>query len=313
MKHPIEISIDYLRECFDYSPLTGVLRWRIDRPAGHFPSEAYRKRWTSRYGGIAIKRVINGYLSVVIKKDGVKRSFQSHRVIFAMVYGRWPYPTIDHVNGIRDDNRLVNLREATVWEQRQNSLPSRSTAIARGVRPNGPGFMARIQVDGKLQYLGQFATKEEAAAAYLAAKARLHSFQSGFHAHERCSYRGGPPSGLELPYYPRPHFIPVHKSVKRFKLVVAHRRCGKTVALVNTLIFAALNKKRKEPPPRYAYVAPSFEQAKDLTWGYLKQYTRTVPGMEFLEGELVAKFINGSSIRLYGGSLAYETHQGIIF
>ena len=120
-----------------------------------------------------------------------------------------------------------------------------------------------------------------------------------------------PPRVVELPYCPRPHFIPVHESTKRFKLIVAHRRCGKTVALVNTLIMAALGNKRKEPAPRYAYIAPSFEQAKDLVWSYVKQYTQGIPGMEFLEGELVAKFKNGSTIRLYGGALAYERMRGI--
>ena len=120
-----------------------------------------------------------------------------------------------------------------------------------------------------------------------------------------------PPRIVELPYCPRPHFIPVHESTKRFKLIVAHRRCGKTVALVNTLIMAALGNKRKEPAPRYAYIAPSFEQAKDLVWSYVKQYTQGIPGMEFLEGELVAKFRNGSTIRLYGGALAYERMRGI--
>ena len=122
-----------------------------------------------------------------------------------------------------------------------------------------------------------------------------------------------PPRVVELPYCPRPHFLPVHASKKRFKLIVAHRRCGKTVALVNTLIDAALNNKRKEPPPRYGYVAPSFEMAKDLAWTYVKQYTQGVPGMEFLEGELTAKFRNGSTIRLYGGSLAFERMRGLYF
>ena len=118
---------------------------------------------------------------------------------------------------------------------------------------------------------------------------------------------------IELPYEPRPYFLPVHDSKKRFKLIVAHRRAGKTVCLVNTLIAAALEKKRKEPPPRYGYVAPSFEMAKDLVWTYAKQFTSTIPNMEFLEGELVAKFYNGSTIRLYGGALAFERMRGLYF
>ena len=121
------------------------------------------------------------------------------------------------------------------------------------------------------------------------------------------------PRRVELPYFPRPHFVPLHESKKRFKLVVAHRRAGKTIALVNTLILSAVTTKRKNPPQRYAYISPSFEQSKDLCWSYLKQYTSTVPDMEFLEGELTAKFKNGSTIRLYGGALAFERMRGLYF
>ena len=86
---------------------------------------------------------------------------------------------------------------------------------------------------------------------------------------------------------------------------------GKTVALVNHLIRAASNNKRKTPPPRYAYIGPSFDAAKDLVWTYLKHYTATVPGMSFLEGELMCRFPTGAQIRLYGGALAFERMRGI--
>lgn len=112
-------------------------------------------------------------------------------------------------------------------------------------------------------------------------------------------------------YVPRPHFVELHDCEKRWVLIVAHRRAGKTVSLVNHLIRAASNNTRKVPPPRYAYIGPSFDAAKDLVWGYLKHYTRTVPGMEFLEGELMCKFPSGATIRLYGGALAYERMRGI--
>ena len=116
---------------------------------------------------------------------------------------------------------------------------------------------------------------------------------------------------IVLPYKPRPHFIPIHASSKRWIFVVAHRRAGKTVALVNTLIRAALDNKRTTPPPRYAYIGPSFDQTKDLCWSYLKTYTAVIPGVRTLEGELTAILPGGASIRLYGGGLAYERLRGI--
>jgi hypothetical protein len=114
-----------------------------------------------------------------------------------------------------------------------------------------------------------------------------------------------------LPYKPRRHFAPLHASQKRWKFAVCHRRAGKTVALVNELIARCLNNPRTEPPPRYAYIGPSFDQAKDLCWQYIKQYTANVPGVRALEGELTLVFPGGGTIRLYGGALAYERMRGI--
>jgi phage terminase large subunit len=119
------------------------------------------------------------------------------------------------------------------------------------------------------------------------------------------------PDEIILPYKPRKHFLPVHASPKRWKFVVAHRRAGKTVALVNALITACLENPRRSPPPRYAYIGPSFDQTKDLCWAYLKAYTDPIPGRVHLEGELTARLPNGGTIRLYGGGLAYERLRGI--
>jgi phage terminase large subunit len=114
-----------------------------------------------------------------------------------------------------------------------------------------------------------------------------------------------------LPYKPRRHFIPLHQSKARWKFAVCHRRAGKTVALVNELITQALLNPRVTPPPRYAYIGPSFDQTKDLCWSYLKQYTQGVPEIRYLEGELTVIFPGGANIRLYGGALAYERMRGI--
>jgi hypothetical protein len=121
------------------------------------------------------------------------------------------------------------------------------------------------------------------------------------------------PRHVELPYTPRKHFEPLHASQKRWIFVVAHRRCGKTVALVNQLIRAALSNKQTSPPPRYAYVGPSFDAAKDMIWTYAKQFTETVEGIRYLEGELTVLFPKGATIKLYGGALAYERMRGLYF
>ena len=122
---------------------------------------------------------------------------------------------------------------------------------------------------------------------------------------------GGP---LVIPYRPRRHFRELHASGKRWIFVCAHRRAGKTVALANHLIRAAYLNGREWPPPRYGYVGPSFEQAKDLVWSYLKQYTEPIDGVRFLEGELAIVLPhNGAIIKLYGGMSAYERMRGMYF
>jgi hypothetical protein len=95
--------------------------------------------------------------------------------------------------------------------------------------------------------------------------------------------------------------------------VVAHRRAGKSVAEINEMIRAALRNTRVQPPPRYAYVGPSFAQTKDLIWGYLKHYTDGIPGRIVSEGELYVEFPGGKRITLYGGAAAYERMRGLYF
>lgn len=122
----------------------------------------------------------------------------------------------------------------------------------------------------------------------------------------------GPPR-ITIPYVPREHFRALHKSEKRWKFVVAHRRAGKTVALCNQVIRKALENQRAFPPPRYGYIGPSFAQAKDLVWGYFKHYTGVLPRLKIVEGDLQIILPNGAMINLYGGSAAYERMRGLYF
>ncbi len=118
---------------------------------------------------------------------------------------------------------------------------------------------------------------------------------------------------ITIPYVPREHFKALHQTTKRWVFVVAHRRAGKTVALCNQTIRKALENKRTFPPPRYAYIGPSFAQAKDLVWGYFKHYTGVLPNVKVTEGDLQIVLSNGAMINLYGGSAAYERMRGLYF
>lgn len=121
---------------------------------------------------------------------------------------------------------------------------------------------------------------------------------------------------ITIPYSPRKHFRSLHNSPKRFKFVVAHRRAGKSVSCINELIKKALQNTRQYPPPRYAYVGPSFAQTKDLIWGYAKHYTsgfKDMEGYNISEGDLTITLPNGASIALYGGAAAWERMRGLYF
>jgi phage terminase large subunit len=103
---------------------------------------------------------------------------------------------------------------------------------------------------------------------------------------------------VTIPYSPRRAFVPFHETAKRWRVIVAHRRAGKTVACINHLIRAALT--CDEPNPRVAYIAPLYKQAKDVAWSYLKQFTAPIPGTEANESELRVDLPNGGRVRLYG-------------
>lgn len=115
-----------------------------------------------------------------------------------------------------------------------------------------------------------------------------------------------------IPYRPRPQFEPYHNRAERFAKIVAHRRFGKTVGCINDKIKAALTNTRADPPPRYAYVAPTFTQAKDIAWGYLKHYSAPLPGLQVSESELWVEYPNRSRIRLYGAD-NYDRMRGLYF
>ena len=102
---------------------------------------------------------------------------------------------------------------------------------------------------------------------------------------------------LVSPYEVRDQFKPLHSRTTRWFIGVAHRRAGKTVADINELVIGAL--KCTLPNPRFAYVAPQLNQAKDIAWVYLKEYTAFLRP-KINESELWVELPGGARIRIYG-------------
>lgn len=146
-----------------YDPDDGIFRWLV-------------RRSNVSAGSIAGGNHGTGYK--VIGIDG--RLYLAHRLAWFFVHGRWPSDQLDHINGVKDDNRLANLREATTSENHQNMpLPRNNRSGAIGVnhcRSTGR-WVAQITTNGQRKTLGRFETVEEASKAYREAKAQFHSFQ----------------------------------------------------------------------------------------------------------------------------------------
>jgi hypothetical protein len=128
-------------------------------------------------------------------------------------------------------------------------------------------------------------------------------------AARRRKAKSPPPLEVRL-YAPRPAQAMLHAGLRRFNVLVAHRRFGKTVFCINELIAKAAANRAREP--RYGYVAPLLAQAKDVAWTYLKRFTAPIPGITVSETELWVELPNGARIRLYGADNA-ERLRGLYF
>lgn len=120
----------------------------------------------------------------------------------------------------------------------------------------------------------------------------------------------GPVRQVTIPYYPRGIWLGFHQSKHRWRVAVAHRRAGKTVAFINEAIKGALT--CQLPNPRFGYVAPLLGQAKAVAWDYVRHYCAPIPGVKFNEAELRADLPNGGRVRLFGAD-NYDALRGMYF
>lgn len=159
-----DLTAQRLRELLDYDPEAGVLTWRVKVP-----------RSKARPGDPAGCVATDGY--VVVGIDG--EYHKAHRLAWLHTTGTWPERHIDHINGVRSDNRYCNLRAACTGINVHNihGAPKNSKSGLLGVRQYGGKWRSAIMIGGRITHLGTFETPEQAHETYLAAK-RLH--HSGF-------------------------------------------------------------------------------------------------------------------------------------
>lgn len=162
------LDIDDLKKHLSYDPETGIFTW-IKRTSS-------RRIEGQIAGGTTNKE---GYHQIQFK--GVL--CRLHRLAWFYVHGEWP-DLIDHINGIKSDNRISNLRKADRFLNMQNiAKPSKNNKLGiQGVHLNRSGkYEAKIYAFGKNHQLGRFEKLEDAALAYQEAKKKVHSgvFENG--------------------------------------------------------------------------------------------------------------------------------------
>lgn len=151
-------DVETIKQQLEYDSVTGLFRWKVSKPR-------------AAKGSIAGFSCSKGYTR--IKVLGVISA--AHRLAWLLSEGVWPTEQIDHINGVRNDNRRCNLREATAFENARNRRSHKPTKSGfKGVYAMGKKFQARCRVANVVHHLGTFPTAEEASTAYNAFAAEHH-------------------------------------------------------------------------------------------------------------------------------------------
>lgn len=157
-----------VKDLFDYNHETGEFFWTD------------KTKRTDRHGKKAGGKGVKGYIYIRVKG---KKMF-AHKIAWLYVNGELPTSQMDHINGIKDDNRIENLRLATNSQNRQNlTAPfSKNKTGYRGVSFRRGLYCVCLKVNKRVMLYKEFKTAKEASDAYMAAKVKYHPF------HERKVY-----------------------------------------------------------------------------------------------------------------------------
>jgi HNH endonuclease len=163
------LTQEQLKSILHYNPETGIftrLHW-LDKRG---------RKWGGQIN-IGCISTTDGYLYISVNN----KKHAAHRLAFLYIYGSSPINQIDHINGIRNDNRFINLRSCTAEYNLQNQRNPHTNNVSGllGVHTSNnksKSFRSKITANGIQKHIGYFKCKEEAHEAYLKAKRELHPF-----------------------------------------------------------------------------------------------------------------------------------------
>jgi hypothetical protein len=107
----------------------------------------------------------NGYIVCMVRR----KQYQAHRIAWLLTHGKWPDHHIDHINGIKTDNRPFNLRDVPQAINNQNTRKARGYSEIKG------RYVVTVGLDKTQNYIGSYETSAQARAAYIAAKRAMHA------------------------------------------------------------------------------------------------------------------------------------------
>ena len=164
------ITAEFLKTILDYNPETGLLVWKW-RPQHMFATQKAFKIWNKRFAGKpANSKSSHGYYQVRL----FNKQYLSHILVWVLSYGCKPPYSLDHINGIRSDNRLCNLRIADNCQNSRNrKIRLDSCTRVKGVSKRGNAWCARLDDGVTRHFLGYFKCPAAASLAYQVAADRI--------------------------------------------------------------------------------------------------------------------------------------------
>ena len=159
------LTQEQLKNKLHYDKETGVFTWILQ----------YGKVKPGMIAGIKNKK---GYIQIGF----LKKLYLAHRLAWFYIHGKWPKNEIDHINGIKNDNRICNLRDILHDENNQNiNKPQKNNKtgyLGVSFMKNRNKYQAQICINGKTKHIGLFDSAKEAHDEYIKYKRKHHKFSN---------------------------------------------------------------------------------------------------------------------------------------